>query len=269
MTESEGHQKTTRVLVLGHRGMLGHVVRRYLAQQGFRVCTVETRYSTQDQAAFRTALGTLSFDAIVNCAGRKADPGLFEINVELPRFLRQHWPNTLLVHPSSDGVFEGGAGPHALVDEPDATDAYGLSKVQAERALAGTHAVVLRCSIVGPELGLGHSLLAWLIRQKDSAVGFSDQLWNGVTTLDWARLCAEALVGHLALGIHQPGCSPAVSKAELLRELARFFAPSVEVTPVASGRPVDRRLLPSIDVGPISERLDELARWYGNALEAE
>ena len=38
-----------RVFVLGHQGMLGHVVARYLAQHGCRVLTSALRYTGQAQ----------------------------------------------------------------------------------------------------------------------------------------------------------------------------------------------------------------------------
>lgn len=256
--------EAVRALLLGHRGMLGHVVGRYLSEQGHRVVTTLARFSTEELPRFESALAGLEFDAIINCAARKTgtEAELFDVNAELPRWLVQRYPSAVLVQPSTDGVFSGRQGPY-LVDQPtDAEDPYGLSKRRAEQALVGTRAVVLRCSIIGPELGPGTSLMSWLSQQTGEVTGYSDRLWNGITTLGWARLSASAVTGALGAGVHQPACSPAVTKAELLRIIAETYRLPVSVRSLASGAPSDRRLVPTLDLGPIAQQLVELAAWY-------
>jgi dTDP-4-dehydrorhamnose reductase len=244
--------------------MLGHVVVRYLGERGFVVATTEARFSHSDPTPFAEALASLTFDDIANCVGRKrgSEEELFEANAELPRWLVTRYQTGLLVHASSDGVFSGRQGPYALEATPDAEDPYGRSKRAAEAALRGRRAVVLRCSIVGPELGRATSLLSWLITQAESVTGYTDHLWNGITTLAWAKLCAAALERRLSPGLHQPACTTAVSKAELLTAVAKQFAATVSIDLSTSGHRVDRRLVPTFDAGPIEEQLRELADWY-------
>jgi dTDP-4-dehydrorhamnose reductase len=45
-----------KIFVLGHRGMLGHVVARYLAQQGMEVLTTELRYTGNGSPDLRASL---------------------------------------------------------------------------------------------------------------------------------------------------------------------------------------------------------------------
>ena len=48
---------------------------------------------------------------------------------------------------------------------------------------------LLRGSIVGPERGEGKSLLNWFLSQNSNKVnGFIDHMWNGITTLNFAKI---------------------------------------------------------------------------------
>jgi len=249
--------------VLGHRGMLGHVVARWLAERGARVLTTERRHD--GTMALAEEVARSGCDAAVNCIATLAPGQMMAINGTWPQQLAMALVGrALLVQPSSDGVFSGAAGPYAAGAAPDAGDEYGLSKRLGELAAAvpGARACVLRCSIVGPELGEGRSLYAWLSRQRGTVTGFTDRLWNGITTLAWAQLCERAMAGELAPGLHQPACEPAVSKAELLRRIAAARGWSVAVEEADSGSPVDRRLVPTLGMGTIASQLEALVRWY-------
>jgi dTDP-4-dehydrorhamnose reductase len=189
---------------------------------------------------------------------------LFRINALLPQLLAADSAERLLVQPSTDAVFSGASGPFAVTQKPDARDAYGLSKRLGERCLELGRSVVLRTSLVGPERGTTRSLLAWISTQREPVSGYTDQVWNGISTLGWARLCERALNGELHEGVHQPATEAAVSKYELLREIVETFALGVEVLPTNSAQPVDRRLVPTLVLPPIREQLEELRSWYGD-----
>ena len=255
---------TRSALVLGHRGMLGHVVCRYLSEQGHRVETLDDRCVAGRELEFVSAAVGLGTDAVVNCIGLARGPweDLARVNGLLPELLAARLDGRLLVQPGTDGVFSGRGGPYARGDRPDAEDPYGMSKRLGESCVALGPAVVLRCSLVGPEQGAPRSLLGWLRAQSGAVKGFSDQLWNGVTTLSWAKVCARALEGALAPGVHQVGTDAAVSKCELLELLSQVFELGVQVEPHESGRRIDRRLTPTERCPPLREQLLELRRWY-------
>ena len=69
------------------------------------------------------------------------------------------------------------------------------------------------------------SLLGWLLASSPGASvrGFTDQRWNGITTLHFARLCAAVIDGvEVAQPQHVvPGDT--VTKAELLELAAAAF----------------------------------------------
>lgn len=258
---------TATVLVLGHRGMLGHVVARHLAERGFRVTTIASRFDAGREVEFLADVAAAGASAVVNCIGVRASrdfaADLFRVNALLPQLLAAGGRERLLVHASTDGVFAPSGGPFPVSRPPDATDAYGLSKRLGELCVEVGRSVVLRTSLVGPERETSRSLLGWLSSQRGEVPGYTDQLWNGITTLSWAKLCERALRGELPEGVHQPAAATAVTKHELVATLVKAFGFELSVRAVESGGAVDRRLVPTVSMPPIREQLDELRSWYG------
>src|SRR5687768_10465068 len=121
-----------KVFVLGHRGMLGHIVARYLAQQGCEVITTPLRYAAQAQDPLIEAVRESGCIWVVNAIGRikqKTDnpTDLYQANSLLPLHLglRLH-SNQRLVHASTDCIFSGKKGSYSVDSEQDAQDVYGL-----------------------------------------------------------------------------------------------------------------------------------------------
>ncbi len=245
-----------RVFVLGHRGMLGHVVARYFAGLGHEVSTTEERYDGTSRAALIAAVTASRCDRIVNCIGLASGADLMTINALLPHHLASVLrPGQVLVHASSDGVFSGDTGMYASTAPLDASDPYGISKRVGEPGHPG--AVVIRCSIVGPELGRAHSLLGWFLSGNEPVDGYTNHRWNGITSLEWARLALA-----LAAGVHQPACAAPVSKADLLEAFAAVFSHPRPVRRVSHERSIDRTLRPTVTCTPIVEQLGDLRSWY-------
>ena len=239
------------VLVLGHRGMLGHVVARYLRERGHTILEARERYSGR--------LDLNAAEAIVNCAGvvRADMDGLYLTNALLPLHLAARLGGRLLVQPSTDCVFDGKRGWYRAFEKPDATDDYGLSKRLGEGCLAFPNVVVLRTSIVGPG---GRGLLGWFLRQSGPVDGWTDHAWNGITTLAWAELAAQALSGDLVSGLYQPTTKATITKCELLGLFGEVFEHRIEVRPVAVGA-LDRTLAPTLPMPPLRDQLVALRDW--------
>lgn len=265
--------KGVKVFVLGHRGMLGHVVHRYLSEQGFEVLASEARHTGDLGSPLLREIRRAGCRAVVNCIGQRlpdTNEKAFQLwlaNALLPQQLALALGEEgLLVHASSDGVFSGISGAPFRIDSPcDAEDSYGASKRLGELCLKlWARAVVMRCSIIGPELGPPRSMLGWFLSQREPVDGFTDHVWNGITTLTWAKLCARAILGDRAVapGLHQPACEQAVSKFELLSRIGAAFHHPVTVRPLKSGHPIDRTLKPTLPCSAIEVQLDELRSWY-------
>jgi dTDP-4-dehydrorhamnose reductase len=212
-----------RICVLGHRGMLGNIVTSYFSSKGCQVITINHRFSPDFPEPFLEEVQATKPDWCINCIGlspKQAESGeqLFKINSFLPKLLVTTLPSRVeIVQPSSDGVFSPLIPKRHVTDIPDAVDDYGLSKRQAERVIIESNCYVIRCSIIGIEIGTTRSLLSWFFSQTDSVAGYTNHYWNGITTLEWAKLCYKVINNKVNSNlIVQPGFEPAITKFELL-----------------------------------------------------
>jgi dTDP-4-dehydrorhamnose reductase len=165
---------------------------------------------------------------------------------------------------ATDCVYSGADGPYAEDAAPDALDVYGKTKSLGE--VPSDAMMHLRCSIIGPQIGGAQSLLEWFLSQPEGAEvnGFTNHRWNGVTTLQFARLSR----GIVAADAFEAGTfhvipGDDISKAELLDSFAESFDRSdITVNHGEAGVAVDRRLRTSNE--DTNRRLWEAA-GYGEA----
>jgi dTDP-4-dehydrorhamnose reductase len=153
-----------------------------------------------------------------------------------------------LIHLSTDGVFSGRNGPYDEAARPDPDDVYGRSKLAGEPV--GPGVLTIRCSIVGPDPDRGRGLYEWVrgLTPGVAARGFVDQLWNGVTTCQFADLCRALM--QPAVFDHVAGVSPLrhlcpnppLTKYDLVASLARTIGSDAVIEPVASGVALNRTL---------------------------
>ncbi len=208
-------------------------------------------------------------DAVVNTAGviiprmRDAPELTFFVNGALPHLLATHY-GPRLIHITTDCVFGGRTGaPYDEGAPPSPQDLYGMSKAMGEPTASS---LVLRTSIIGPELGGRSSLLEWFRSRRGGTVdGYVNHLWNGVTTQALAEGVA-AIVGDRAAfpatGLRHV-FSTAVSKYELLQALDRRYGLDVRVVP-RTVHGVDRRLATmhplndALGIPPLDAMLDAL-----------
>jgi dTDP-4-dehydrorhamnose reductase len=151
---------------------------------------------------------------------------------------------TRVLQIATDCVYAGTRGAYVEADAHDPTDVYGKTKSLGEvRAPALHH---LRCSIVGPELKSHVSLLDWFRGQPAGATvkGFRNHVWNGVTSLHFARVCAGIMRRDLALPSLQhlvPG--DVVDKATLLGHFRTAYdRADVSIVPVDAVVAIDRTI---------------------------
>lgn len=258
-----------RVCVLGHRGMLGHTLCRYLAEAGHEVLTLKDRFDGKAEA-FVNRINDLGVQWCVNCIGLRQSPQtsptlLDAVNHRLPAACSQNLlPNCGLIHASSDAVFSPLSGQCLWNKPPNAADAYGTSKRLAEESLQRENDFIIRCSIIGPEQKTQRGLLSWLSAQTGKVSGYTNHLWNGLTSLEWAKCCDSILRGTCKTKqrIIQPAFTPAVSKSQLLQAMANCWGWNVSVIPVKAKNPINRHLVPNVPTSAIQTLLAELKDWY-------
>lgn len=234
------------VIVLGHRGMLGHMVVKYLSEKGCRVQAVDYRFPSQE---FTNHILNWNGDFIVNAVGaipQKTDN--FDINYTLPMWLGQN-AKARVIH----------AGTDCEIDP----DLYGTSKKIASDYIKTqcTNTKILKSSIIGPELASYGSLFEWFLRSNGVVRGYTKAMWSGVTTLEWAKHCFELITHwteYKTENIIQGEC---LSKYNLLQIIKEIFEVNIDIT-ADDSVVVNKCLIGSILAPSIETQLIELKQFY-------
>jgi dTDP-4-dehydrorhamnose reductase len=259
-----------KVFILGATGMLGRGVLSAFHDSPSQVI-VTTRDGTfsHDAAApnvvkfdaLSDELSVLDFlvsagDWIINCIGI-IKPHIRDDNADQRRvalLVNGLFPDKLsqyaeakglkVIQIATDCVYSGQKGQYSEEDEFDALDVYGKTKSLGE--VPSKSMMHLRVSIIGPEYGRSTSLFEWVRSQpKDAEIfGFTDHLWNGITTFHFGKLCRGAIENDFFTPevIHViPGST--LTKESLVRLIAaRAGREDIKITPKASGKVIDRTL---------------------------
>lgn len=247
-----------KILVVGVTGMLGNAV--------FRVFGADTAYEVwgtlRSGAAFRhfpeqsharlltgvdvldqdvlvSVLAKVRPDVVINCVGLikqladAKDPlTALPINAMLPHRLARlcELAGARLIHVSTDCVFSGRKGGYLESDLSDAEDLYGKSKFIGELHDL-PHAITLRTSIIGHELGSNYALVDWFLAQHGSVKGYSRAIFSGLPTVELARVMKDFVVPRPQLnGLYHVAAEP-IAKLELLQLVAAQYGKQVEIRP--------------------------------------
>jgi dTDP-4-dehydrorhamnose reductase len=251
--------RAAKVLVLGASGMLGNaVLRLFCAGDGHEVsgsvrsaaalrllpaplhARVITGVDVENSDSLAALFARVRPNLVINCIGlvkqlAEADDPLaaIPINSLLPHRLARlcDVAGARLVHVSTDCVFSGTKGMYREEDYPDANDLYGRSKYLGE--VDYPHAVTLRTSIIGHELGGAHGLIGWFLSQQGGVKGFTKAVFSGLPTVELARVIRDHVLPHPELrGTYHVSAAP-IDKFELLTLVAKAYGRAIEITPDA------------------------------------
>lgn len=258
-----------KILVLGCNGVVGHTVAAYFKEEGHDVtCSNDTSDSSLKQV-----LGEGKFDAIINCiavvnqAAEEDKASAAYLNAYLPHLLEKltAGTKTVVVHRSTDCIFSGARGQYTMEDWPDAKSFYARTKAVGE--LNNDKDITIRVSLIGPaqdeEDG---SLLNWFLQQKELN-GFSNAIWTGLTTLEYAKTI-ESLLQQKAHGVFQAAPLSAISKYNLLKLFEEYFPGGRTITKVENNR-VDKSLVPfwgeyDIHIKEYEDQIADMKNWIAN-----
>jgi len=121
-------------------------------------------------------------------------------------------------------------GPVQESDLSDAEDLYGKSKYIGELHDL-PHAITLRTSIIGHELGSSHALVDWFLSQQGSVRGFTQAIFSGLPTVELARVMKDFVLAHPQLnGLYHVAAEP-IDKFRLLSLVAAQYGKSIEIRP--------------------------------------
>lgn len=245
-----------KILIVGSSGMLGYAVSSYFKTNDYDVVELsrnEFDIANDSMDKFESYLNGVG--AVINCAGvikptiaKNSIENVLKINSLFPRNLAKvcNKRDIKCFHITTDCVYTGKKGKYSEEDYFDADDLYGLSKNAGENK----DCMVLRTSIIGEENGQSRSLLEWAKSQAGKEVnGFTNHLWNGVTTLYLAEIIENILTRDLfekgLFHVHSPNT---VDKFQLLQIFNRVYNLNLKINPVEAKEAVDRSLASIYDL---------------------
>ncbi|MBM7603165.1 dTDP-4-dehydrorhamnose reductase [Metabacillus crassostreae] len=227
-----------KVLILGGKGMAGHIMTAYFKQSKIYDVFYTSRDKEDKESLFFDVIDVkrleelieiIKPDFVINCIGilnehASNNPLLaLQANSLLPhqiaKLAERHGGK--LIHISTDCVFSGSKGDYTENDIPDGTSVYAQSKRLGE--INNDKHLTIRTSIIGPELkdnGIG--LFLWFMKQSGEIKGYEKVLWNGVTTLELAKATEEMIKSQLT-GLYHLGSKRNISKYTLLNLFQEVF----------------------------------------------
>lgn len=281
-----------KILILGKNGMLGSMVYDYLVKQSdFEVDgTTREQFDADKFLIDPTHYAfLLEYDYIINCIGvikpfcKDDDPkgvvNAIKINALFPHKLLEFCKDSKvkIIQIATDCVFSGKDGNYNEDSPHDPLDVYGKTKSLGEVFIGDF--LNIRCSIIGPENEKKVNLLEWFLSQKNggSITGFSHHKWNGVTTLQFAKLCLKIIEEDkfdeiLKLShTHHFDPNEAVTKFELLKLFAKVFNKKIKIIPTDTPTPsIDRTLSTKYNIlsllfggSTLESALEELKDYMG------
>ncbi len=257
------------IYLLGSTGMLGHQVRDYLEKGIVFIPLASHVHNFKTEAGIKGFLDIVkSDDLVVNCSGRikptmpkildeNSLQEIFMINSYLPRAIVS---KCKLIQISTDCVFDGVNGWYKEDSDLAPQGLYGMTKALGE----DPRAMVIRCSIIGPETKNNHSLYEWFLNQ-DKANGFTNHAWNGVTTLQLAKCIYRIIFKDMYKpGIFHVHSPHALTKYDLLCKMNEYRDNKAEITPVSAPKSMcmtlstNHTLLADLDVPDFDTQMKEL-----------
>jgi dTDP-4-dehydrorhamnose reductase len=234
-----------KILILGHKGMLGSMAKKYFTSKGYDVKVCNIRFGEKH---FDDEVNSFNADYIINCVGaipQKVSLA-FQVNTDLPIWLSNN-VKTKVIHPGTDCEMDN--------------DAYGTSKRIASEyiKLYSHNTKILKTSIVGPEEGTGFGLMAWLKNQEGEVNGYTQAIWNGNTTLEWCKQAEQLMLTWDAYGTETILEGKPISKFNMLKLFAEFYGKNIQINPINLGK--NKCLIGTIKTKSLKEQLDELKEF--------
>jgi len=244
----------SKIVILGSTGMLGSAVSKFFINSTNHEVVVSYRNKNVVQHennfyfdVLETDLNEIpDCDYILNCIGiikpfmknNKLNSVL--INSVFPHRLSSFCEknNIKVIHITTDCVFSGKMGAYDEESLHDCEDDYGKTKSLGEP----DNCMVLRTSIIGEEVHKNASLIEWVKSNKGGTInGFTEHIWNGVTTKQYADICNQIISNKLykngIFHVH----SNDVNKFDLLNTINNKFNLNIKINAVKTAK-VDRTL---------------------------
>lgn len=242
-----GEKMIKKVLIIGSKGMAGHMIKEYLTQKRYDVYGTfrekeeknlevnEFYLDAFDKEKLEEILKKVKPDFVINCIGILNQ--FAENNPDIAIYVNGYFPHYLdrlsekygykLIHITTDCVFSGKKGNYTEDDFRDADSYYGRSKAIGE--VNNNRTLTFRTSIIGPDINKdGIGLFNWFMKQEGKIRGYSNVFWSGVTTLELAK-AIESSFGQNISGLIHLVNNEKISKYDLLKLFSKYMNKDIEI----------------------------------------
>jgi dTDP-4-dehydrorhamnose reductase len=274
-----------KVLVIGSKGMAGHVLYQSLSLLGEYDVYGVARNVEQTNRVFNLDVSDtealkkiidLQFDVVINCIGilnKDAEDNPYKavwFNSYFPHLLEALTKDskTKLISISTDCVFSGKRGYYSEDDFKDGEGFYATSKALGE--VNNQKDLTIRTSIIGPELNKeGIGLFHWFMQQKVEVSGYSQAFWSGITTVELAKVIHHAIHQNIT-GLIVVAGENKIDKHSLLGLFNSIFKDNVIVIHENSKYKVDKSMYSirtdfDYKVPSYEEMIVEMKQWIENS----
>ena len=229
--------------------MLGHMVYNYLStKDDCELTTTDLRWPDND---FKKKMLDFDGDYVVNCIGAiHQRKNQFDVNIDLPIWLDKNLEGCNVVHPGTD----------AEIDDDD----YGKSKRKSTEYLVDkvTITKIIKTSIIGYELNTNASLLQWFLTTDiEEMGGWSEHYWNGITTLQWSKICYEMMLDWDWFKVVNVPGTECISKYELVNIFKKIYNKKIKITKDNS---ISANKCQDVEISTpsIEKQLKEMKKYY-------
>ena len=267
-----------KVFVLGASGMIGNYVCHYIKGSVGVLRSQVNALHIRKELFFKEmiTLGAKEGDVIINTIGitNKHTDNFMDfivVNSLFPRLLadycEEHSIN--MIHLSTDCVFSGEKGQYSEYDDHDDQNIYGISKSAGEPR----NCSIIRTSIIAENKNNSKDLLEWVRKTKNGVLyGYTHHFWNGITGLQFAKICKEIIDKNIFWrGVVHIFSPDSISKHDLIQiisdvyELNNTIKDSASRTKHNETPHCDRTLISvhkiKFNIPPIREQLIELKNY--------
>ena len=270
--------KNMKIIVLGSTGMLGNYVEKYLKKK-YTVVSINRDRLDASNVNFTKLKTTLiqnevnKDDVVINCIGtikprvdQLGDLNAILVNSVFPRLLSKVSKelNFKVIHPTTDCVYTGSKGDYNEDDVYDVNDVYGMSKAMGEVS----DVCVIRTSIIGEEVNNGRSLVEWVKSESGKSIfGYTNHFWNGVTCLQFAKICDHIISKNLFWEGIRHLHSNKLNKFELVSLINEVYSLDIDISKKETQNSCDRSMtskfsFDDFNIPSLSQQIYEMKQFY-------
>ncbi|WP_143959518.1 dTDP-4-dehydrorhamnose reductase [Litoribacter populi] len=269
-----------KILVTGGKGQLGQELEGLVRESGHEgewIFASSKEVDITDREKLKKFLEDINPDVIVNCAAYTAvdkaeedDERAKAINVDGVRHLAELGQDKLIIHISTDFVFDGTS--HIAYKEDAVTNplgVYGQTKFDGEKALLAVakNAVVVRTSwLYGSYANNFMKTMLRLAETRSELNVVADQIGTPTYTGDLAKAIIKIVdLGGISPGIYHFSNEGVTTWYGFAHSIFDYGGLSIKVKPIPSAQyptPAQRPHFSVLDKSKIKEALDiEIPHW--------